>query len=1316
MKRSLRWAAWIGAGVTLLAVALLLVARSEWLREQVRVRIVETIETASGGRVLLERFDFQWASLRANVTGLTLRGSEPEEKTPLLKLASASIDIDVRSWFGREIALRSLELTRPEIHIYVNEDGSTNIPATDKARAKNPIESLLDLKIQKLTVLDGVVEYDSKRIPLQLTAEGVRAGLTHVPSPLHIDAEISCDAVRLPEYADVGLNTQARLFADRAEFDGKVHLVNGNTTLRLKGAVESFKSPRVQAQYEISSSAADLRIRGLRGGTLEASGEARWNDEQGFSAVGSLNGRRIHYEDADLKLAGLNVSAGLDLGVNGVQLTNLQAGGFGGAFEGSLQYSGWKLLRAKGTLRTRVSSITEALRREPLPWDGELVTPLEFAGEVTGTGVRNARASGEINISPAEGQLPAEGLVAAEWDQRSGKIRFSDSTLKVPDVAAHFNGTLGESMEVGVFATNLRSLAPYIRLIGGDPEFAFPVRLERGETQLAATVTGPLQDPRIAGRISMEHVVYEDVLFDHLEGRFAVDRGDLQIERFSMSQNGAKASGTLRLGLKDWVAGPESPVKSSIELLELELGDLTRLAKLDVKAEGRARATIRIDGTVRSPGASIQFNLPKARVAGEQMSSVSGGVHIPNSTQVKFDARLNAGGGRLSLAGEYAHPEDNWGSGEVQLALNSEDIHLSRLEAFRTARAGLDAKVGAAVRIRATVTSGESELRSLTGFLEAQEIVDGKTPLGGIRIDSEMNGQEAGLSFRGRIEQSEVTGRGAIRMTAGYPGTAQVNVKGLRVEFLTMWLTPPDPGEDPLPVMGSMDAELRWRGNLSALPKSSAQVTIPQLIVYPNEGSKQYALRNAGSVQLDVDENGVQVRSARFVGQQTALTIAGLYAFGSKTPWDVSMNGTVNLDVLKSFDSQLSTAGLARINANIRGTTTSPAIRGRMTIENASAFYRGLPNGIEQASGTLYFDRDRASIETFTGKTGGGTFSLSGFVGFGKGEVSYRLQAEAREVRLRYPEGVSTVLSAALSLSGSSNASLLSGNVTINRSGFTAQGDLASFIAGSAAPVPVPSSQNDFLRSLQFDVRVRTSPNATFQTDYTQDLQMEADLRVRGSPAKPVVLGNVKVNQGEINFFGNRYTITRGELLFFNAVAIQPSINLDLETRIRGVTVYINVSGPLSRLGVTYRSEPPLQSQEILALLTVGRAPTATSSTVPNTRVPSNSSSTLGEASNTLLGGALSASVSDRMEKFFGASRIKIDPNMTGVENIPQARLTIEQSLSRDITVTYSTNLSKTSQQIVQVEWNLNRTWSMIAVRDENGTFGMDVIFRRRFR
>jgi translocation and assembly module TamB len=315
---------------------------------------------------------------------------------------------------------------------------------------------------------------------------------------------------------------------------------------------------------------------------------------------------------------------------------------------------------------------------------------------------------------------------------------------------------------------------------------------------------------------------------------------------------------------------------------------------------------------------------------------------------------------------------------------------------------------------------------------------------------------------------------------------------------------------------------------------------------------------------------------------------------------------------------------------------------------------------------------------------------------------------------VRYPEGVSTTTNANVTLTGTTSKSLLTGTVTIMRAGFNPKTDIASILASAPTPVVPAATQNPFLRGMQFDVRIETVPNLQFQTALTADLQAEADVRLRGNAAKPVLLGRVLVSQGEIQFFGNRYTINRGEIAFFNPVRIEPIVNLDLETRVRGVLVNISFNGSLQRLNASYRSDPPLQSAEIIALLAVGRAPGSNASFASSQTV--GNQGFLGSSTNSLLGQAVAAPISSRLQRFFGVSRLKIDPQLTGLSAVPQARLTIEQQISRDITLTYVSNLSQANQQIIRLEWDINRNWSVVAVREENGVFGVDFFWKKRFR
>jgi translocation and assembly module TamB len=173
------------------------------------------------------------------------------------------------------------------------------------------------------------------------------------------------------------------------------------------------------------------------------------------------------------------------------------------------------------------------------------------------------------------------------------------------------------------------------------------------------------------------------------------------------------------------------------------------------------------------------------------------------------------------------------------------------------------------------------------------------------------------------------------------------------------------------------------------------------------------------------------------------------------------------------------------------------------------------------------------------------------------------------------------------------------------------------------------------------------------------------------------MLGRVSIDQGEVVFFGTKYTINRGSIAFYNPQRIEPVLNIDLETMARGIQVLVSVSGPMQRMKMTYRSDPPLPFSDIVALLATGRAPTSDPVLAANQPVaPQQSWQQMG--ASTVLGQAVANPVSGRLERLFGVTKLKIDPQITGAENNP--------------------------------------AWSAIAVRDHNGQFGIDFYYKKRFR
>ncbi len=193
----------------------------------------------------------------------------------------------------------------------------------------------------------------------------------------------------------------------------------------------------------------------------------------------------------------------------------------------------------------------------------------------------------------------------------------------------------------------------------------------------------------------------------------------------------------------------------------------------------------------------------------------------------------------------------------------------------------------------------------------------------------------------------------------------------------------------------------------------------------------------------------------------------------------------------------------------------------------------------------------------------------------------------------------------------------------------------------ASTTTPVAANPNGYLQGLQLDVRVATQHTLEVETALTRNIQADADLRVRGTPDHPILLGHVTVNSGQIEFFGNKYSINRGEINFNNPAKIEPVINMDLSTKVRGITVDISFSGSLNKLNFSYRSDPPLEASDIIALLAVGRTPSAAGplATAPGGHQREQQLSGPGTGSNSLLSQAI-APKSKAACKSFSASAI----------------------------------------------------------------------------
>jgi translocation and assembly module TamB len=398
--------------------------------------------------------------------------------------------------------------------------------------------------------------------------------------------------------------------------------------------------------------------------------------------------------------------------------------------------------------------------------------------------------------------------------------------------------------------------------------------------------------------------------------------------------------------------------------------------------------------------------------------------------------------------------------------------------------------------------------------------------------------------------------------------------------------------------------------------------------------------------------------------------------------------------------------------AKVTGTLDAPLVKGKLQIQNGSISDINLPSALSELNGTFLFTQNQITIESLTARTGGGTTAFTGHAELVGKQVNFDVTASANAVRLRYPPGVSSTANAELHWSGSSSGSLLSGDITVIKLGLTPGFDFAAYLQRTAQVSSLPQT-DPVLNRIRLDLHVVTAPDLQMQTSVVR-LQGDADLHLRGNAAKPVLLGRADVLEGQAYFNGTKYRLERGGVTFNNPAVTTPFLDLEATTHVRDYEITLSLSGEIDKPKVNYRSEPPLPSADIIALLAFGQT-TEQSAQFQS----SNQSAFSQQASNAMLAAALNATLSNRTQRLFGVSRIKIDPQGLATETSPTQSgpaVTIEQQVKDNLTITYTTNVAQTSQQVIQMEYNVSKNVSIVAIRDQNGVVSFDVKIRRRKR
>lgn len=1318
--RHKRWQ--FGLGILLLLIAMFAAwfLTSDGFRNFVRGRIVNRIEEASGGRVELKAFRWNLSQMEFEADDLTIHGKEKPGEQAFAHFDRMYAQVKVISFFRREVDLQYLSITGPSLHLIVYPDGTTNQPIPRiKNERNNPVQPIFDLAVGKLQLQQGELVLNEQRIPVDFDANDVSLGMTYdVPAKRFDGAmHVGRAEAKLKDWRPLPLRAELvfSLFESRAQVKS-LKLISGRSQVEATGDVHDFLKPLAELGYkahlDTRELAAAARLRSVSGGTVDLDGQGRWSLEH-FASSGKAQVHGLVYSDSVVRAASIDGSTLYSADEQRLSLAHIAARIFQGSATGTAEVNGW-LEGAKSSSNgsadlqvqgIRLQPVAEAVATRKLPLD-----KLNLAGQTSGSVKASWRKPSEIvakldlRVDPLPviqpGQLPTTANLDGTYFAKSESLQLDHLDATTPSTNIVANGTLGSEqaqLKVALNSQRITEFEPLIEAIGGPDS---PLLLN-GAAKFQGTITGRFKSPTLVGHVELHdfstvlpgnvgNTNSQVVRWDALVGELHYSPDQLSLARSSLQRGKANVLFDGSSTLQNGKFTESSSVTLRANVRGAEVVDLQALAGYHYPVSGRLDASLQMSGTRTSLTGGAHLQLNDAVAYGEPIRSSSLDFHFAGKDIEARNLRVIGKAGGVSGGGAF-----NLKNSRFTFDLHGTNIHLEELRLLQQKR--IEVQGVTSFDATGEGTPGEPIVNAK---IQLRNLVLSGEPVGGLDLNATTRGEDLKVTGRSNFLNASLGLDGIVRLRGELPMHLIVDFTNLDADSIIRGYLK----QFHLTSHTLLAGHLRVDGPLRQPENMSADGSIHSFAA----GIENVKVVNEGPIHFALNRQVVSIDNLHLVGDGTNFNAGGTIALSGDRALNVRANGSVNLRILQSFSPEYTASGMTTLNMRATGSMQHPQLRGRIQIRDGAISYVDLPNGLSGINGSLIFTEDRLQVQDLTARTGGGELVLGGFIAYSH-ELTFNLTARGKDVRLRYPPGVSSSGDANLTLAGTPKNALLSGEITVTRFGLNPRFDFANYLARSKQP-QAPVKSDSPLNGLRMDIHVVSTPELQVETSLAK-VTGNVDIHLRGSGAKPVVLGRVTIIEGDLTFNGTTYHLERGEISFSNPTFIEPVLDVEASAHVRDYDITLGFHGPADHPSTNYRSDPPLPTADIIALLALGR--TRQESAQAQMYNPQQTTIT-DSASNELLGQALNATVSSRVQKLFGVSRIKIDPQVGGPENNANARLTIEQQVSNKVTLTYITNLSQSAQQIIQFEYNVSRDVSIIAVRDQTGVVGFDVRIRQR--
>jgi autotransporter translocation and assembly factor TamB len=877
------------------------------------------------------------------------------------------------------------------------------------------------------------------------------------------------------------------------------------------------------------------------------------------------------------------------------------------------------------------------------------------------------------------------------WRWSGGQLAIDRGKVSLPNTEATFHGGWsrqeGLSMEAAALSEEIQELTRALDL---------PLT---GAVQVEGTLSGEIDHPRIEGNVLLDQWTLRHKAMGALTSQFTLQNQRLQFKEGSLESPPAAGKKTSPApyrfnGRIQWADPQESMFDLQTKIASADPQAVFDFFHLSIPLRTAATGMLSIKGTPQDFAVKGPLSLARGSLYGERFDRARLDLTVTSKEVQLRKVVLERGKARLEGEGEIQF------QGNYRIAAKGTDLPLHEIELIQSRAPLLSGKMALEV-----AGEGSFQKPKLTVDASVQDLryADTEGDSGTVKVDWD----QRLVRLEGSFPKKNFSAKGEVRLEPSHPFSFQGRFAKLRVDpFIRQLFSTPLPG-----IALQMTGEMEGSGQLSKIDQINLIGSLTEIAA--DFGG--YAVQSDGPIAVRSEGGAFTFENARLKGENTALEFNG-----GLTPlrsWDLFVKGEADLNLLTFFSKTITSGkGKASLDVRISDQWKSPRVLGQLALQDGTLRTVIFPQSVHVSSLSVVFNERVLLLETLEGEMGRGRFQANGkadLAGFGVGPFAFLL--EVTDTRINLARDLTATVDGELLFQREGSTQTLKGEMTVKRAIYDKRVDLKLMVVEWMQKTEETfREETPLIGATKMNIHLSGRENLWIDNNIAK-IPLEADLFLKGTIDRPLLIGRIEIPRGLIYFRNNEFKVTSGSVEFLDPQKINPRFDLKAKTVVKTpdsklsldkeYEIDLGLTGTLSQFTLALSSSPPLPETDILALLTFG----VTTEEFAQRQGGVASS----EATSLILAEFLEGTV----PKTGFVDRIQVDPFTGGAKSSSGPRLTAEKRLLEDrLLVTYEANLDPSQEQLIRMVYELGKNVSLVGERDEKGQMGGDVRFRFEFR